>query len=122
MGAQKRAFRTRPEPHHGDGARRGRHSGFLAPVSHSEREEPRRDKAGNSGSAHAYRLLCGLAQGMGGVPHGDGSLRRGRRREMKRAWRTKENLGIRMWQKAEPPSARAKKIRPTRNISSAKVT
>ena len=48
------------------------------------RKEQRRDQDGDSGNPYARGVLRGMAQGVGGLPHGEGGLGgRGRRRRRK---------------------------------------
>ena len=51
--------------------------GHLAPSSHSAGEGQWRHAHGDERGADAARLLCGLAQGVGGAEDGEGSLWRG---------------------------------------------
>jgi len=54
-----------------------RYSRQLAEISHIPRKRERSHRRGDGGDAHSARVLCRLAESMGGVPHGKRSLRRG---------------------------------------------
>ncbi len=45
-------------------------------VPHPQRQEPRGHRPGDGGDPHPRGLLCRLAQGLGRLPDGQGSLRR----------------------------------------------
>ena len=63
--------RHRKRPH------RERHRRQLAEISHIPRKRERSHRRGDGGDAHPARVLCRLAESMGGIPHGKRSLRRG---------------------------------------------
>ena len=57
--------------------------GLLRQISPDVRKEQWSDQDGDSGNPYARGVLCGLAQGVGCLPHGEGGLggRRCRRRK-----------------------------------------
>ena len=46
----------------------------FVPISSDVRKEQRRDQGGDSGNPYARGVLRRLAQGMGGLSHGEGGL------------------------------------------------
>ena len=48
--------------------------GFVLPLSPHHRQAKRHHPAGNRGNSDPRGLLRGLAQGLGGLPHGQGGL------------------------------------------------
>ena len=75
--AQAAQHRHRKRPH------RERHRRQLAEISPGQRQEERRHARRDGRDSHPYRLLRRLAQRVGGIQHGEGSLcgRRGRWRD-----------------------------------------
>jgi len=57
--------------------------GFVLSVPSDNRKEQRRDENGNCGDPDPRGILCGLAQGVGGLPYGKGGMGGGQRRRRK---------------------------------------
>ena len=52
-------------------------------IPKAERKQQRRDENGNCGDPDSCGILCGLAQGMGGLPYGKGGMDGGQCRRCK---------------------------------------
>ena len=67
---------SRPQRGDGCGPDGAGADGLLVPISSYVRKEQRRDQDGDSGNPYACGVLRGMAQGVGGLSHGEGGLGR----------------------------------------------
>ena len=90
--AGRQAFPAGPQHCNSGGADGAGVDGFVFSVPSDNCKEKRRDKNGNCGDSDTCSILCGLAQGMGGLPYGKGGLGGGQYRRCKS--QTPERDGI----------------------------
>jgi Uncharacterized conserved protein, contains double-stranded beta-helix domain len=72
--SRRRAFPSRPQRGDGSCLDGTGADGLLVPISSDVRKEQRRDQGWDSGNPYARGVLCGMAQGVGGLSHGEGGL------------------------------------------------